>query len=444
MGTGVIGAGTTTGPQAGAGGLRIRWIVLAILTSSAFMAYVQRTGIGVAAERMMPELGLTQSDIGWLQSAFLVSYTAFQVPGGVAGEIWGARIVLTLIGLLAVAATAGTALLPAVLGGSALMLGLLVLRFIFGVSQGPIFPVVSGVIESWFPAGRWGTPQGLLTAGMNLGGAATPPLVAWLMVAFGWQVALLVTGLPALITAGLWWSYGRNRPEEHASVGTAELAELAEAGAHAPPTASRKVTLRDMIRLLLGREVLLISLSYFLMNYAFYLLGSWCFLYLVEDRHFAILDGGLVASLPWVAAGIGSAIGGPICDRACQRLGLAWGFRLVPLIGLPTGAAALMWAVDTDTPGIAVIALSLAYGAIEMTEGPYWASTTQVAQEDTMAATGVLNTMANLGGLVSTPIIASLSGAGHWDTAFVTGAVCLLAAALLWLGVDGGRRANIH
>ena len=48
--------------------------------------------------------------------------------------------------------------------------------------------------------------------------------------------------------------------------------------------------------------------------------------------------------------------------------------------------------VRAGNPYWAVVALTLAYGAIEMLEGPSWAAMMYVAREDTMSATGALNT----------------------------------------------------
>ncbi len=50
---------------------RSRWSVLAALLGFIFFAYVERTSLAVAAERMMPELGITQVELGWMLTAFL-------------------------------------------------------------------------------------------------------------------------------------------------------------------------------------------------------------------------------------------------------------------------------------------------------------------------------------------------------------------------------------
>jgi MFS transporter, ACS family, glucarate transporter len=418
------------------GRYRVRWSIFAFLFAFAFIAYVQRTGVAIAAERMMPELGLSQVQIGWLLTAFLIGYTGFQLPGGVLGQRWGARWTLFSIGLIAFAATALTAGIPSFLSGTGLFLALLGARLILGVAQAPIFPVCSGAIESWFPVARWPFPQGILNAGLNLGSAATPPLIAALMQSAGWQFALVVTSVPALALIAWWAVYGRDAPAVHRSV---ERDELAELRFNPPAIAREDLSARRILRLLGRRDVLLLTTSYFLMNYVFYLLTFWSFLYLVQERHFSVLEGGCMAAIPFVAAALGSAAGGRINEKLCMRYGTRWGYRLLPLIFLPIGGACLLLAVSSTQAYAAVLALCLAFACIELTEGPFWAATMRVAPADAMAATGVLNTGGNLGGIVATPIVAALSAQGGWTVAFAMGATLAIASALVWLWIDPDR-----
>jgi dipeptide/tripeptide permease len=88
------------------------------------------------------------------------------------------------------------------------------------------------------------------------------------------------------------------------------------------------------------------------------------------------------------------------------------------------------------SPYWAVAALCLGFGLVELTEGSFWGATMRLAPSDTMAATAVLNTGGNLGGVVATPIIAALSAHYGWSAVFATAAVLALAASALWLTID--------
>src|SRR5260221_2599134 len=78
---------------------RVRRVLLALICGFAFTGYVQRTSVAVAAQRMMPELGLTQVEVGWLFTAFLLTYSVFQLPGALVGQWLGGRRLLVLNGL---------------------------------------------------------------------------------------------------------------------------------------------------------------------------------------------------------------------------------------------------------------------------------------------------------------------------------------------------------
>jgi ACS family glucarate transporter-like MFS transporter len=415
---------------------RIRWRIFGMLFGFGCVIYLQQKSLTVAAERMMPDLGLSQMQIGWLEWALVLGYAAFQLPGGVIGQRVGAHRMFIAISLVAFLATVLIPLAPLALTGAVLFVTLLLLQLLMGLAQGPVFPVSSGVIEAWFRPERWALVQGLDSMGIQIAAALTAPLIAYLMHVFGWQNALFWPALPTLGLIALWAWYGRNTPAEHPRTSAAELAEL---GTDRGAEVQTAISGRRLRHLVSNRSILLLSLSYICMNYVFYLIANWCFLYLVQERHFNILEGGWLAAAPPLAAAAGAGIGGELASRACARFGFRWGFRIVPLVALPTAGALLLMTVHLGNPYGAVVALALCYGIVELTEGSYWAATMFVARADTMSATGVLNTGGNVGGLIGIPIVAYLSGHGAWTAAFVIGTLFALAAAACWMGIDALR-----
>jgi ACS family glucarate transporter-like MFS transporter len=410
--------------------MRVRWWIFAFVLAFTFVAYPQRLAVSVAAERMMPELGLTQDQIGWLETAFLASYTALQIPTGILGEWIGARTMLSLCGGVAIAATLAVPLLPSFLGGGALFGGLLAAQCVLGAAQAPLFSVMAGTQEHWFPTRQWALTQGLSSGGIGLGAAAAPLVIASLMVVLGWRSALVVAALPVLALVALWGWQGRDAPQQHARVTAEELAELD----HREPTTTR-VTWPRMVRLLASRDLLALTLSYLLVNVVFYLITNWSFLYLVQARHFSVLGGGLSAAIPPLAGALGAVGGGVAGTYWTARLGARRGLRVVPLVSLPA-AGALLLCVQADSASWAVVGLSVAFGLLEMNEACFWAASMEIGREDAVAAGAILNTGGNLGGILATPVIAHLSGQGHWVLPFVAGAVCVVVSALLWLRID--------
>jgi ACS family glucarate transporter-like MFS transporter len=419
--------------------LRVRWKIFLFLFGFGFIAYVQQRSLVVASYRIMPDLDLSQMQIGWLEEAFLLTYTFVQFPGGVIGQRLGARLMFVIIGLIAVASCMVLPLAPLLLGGAALFGVLLGAQLLLGASHAPIFPVSAGVFEAWFTPDKWPLVQGLQAMGLGLGASLTPPLIAWLMTAFDWRRALAWTTLPALVVI-LWWAwYGRNSPAEHPAVSATELAEL---GAQPPARADAGISRQRVWQLMKNRDVLALTISYICMNYVYYLLANWCFLYLVQERHFTVLESGALSSAPPLAAAIAAGVGGMAASALGRRYGVRRGLQILPLVSLPAAGVLQFLAVDAASPYLAVAALALCFACVELNEGPYWAAIMHVGRADAMAAGGLLNTGGNAGGLIATPIVAYLSAHHAWTPAFLLGTAFAAASAALWLLVDPTRGAG--
>src|SRR5437763_14676100 len=121
---------------------RTRWKILTLLTLISIITYVDRVNISVAGRQMMPALGLTQMQLGYVFSAFVLGYALFQIPGGRLGDRWGTRLVLAgavvwWSGFPACTAGAGTVPAAEWLG----VLGSLILiRFLIGVGEAAALP----------------------------------------------------------------------------------------------------------------------------------------------------------------------------------------------------------------------------------------------------------------------------------------------------------------
>jgi MFS transporter, ACS family, glucarate transporter len=409
----------------------VRWRIFSILFGFGFLAYMQQKTITVAAQPMMPALGLSQTQIGFIEQAFVIGYALFQVPGGIFGQRLGARLTFVVISLAAFAATIAMPIVPEVVSGPGLFGALLGVQLLLGFSQGAIFPISAGVFEAWFPPRRWAFVQGLQTAGLALGAALTPPLIVALMTKLGWQRALVWASLPALGLIAVWAWYGRNGPREHPSVTPKELEEIGS-----QPHVHSSISLRQFGALLANRNVLLLFFSYMCMNYTFYLLSNWVFLYLVQERHFSLLDSSWLATVPPLAAALGAGVGGLLTGALSQRFGNRSGYRMVPLAAMSCAAVLLLVAVNAANAYLAVSALALCFGAVELTEGAFWGAGMTVGRGDTMAVCGIMNTGGNLGGIISLPIIGYLSDHHAWHTAFLIGVGFAIASALSWLGIE--------
>ena len=417
------------------GRTHVRWVILALLFMASFVAYVLRTNMSIAGESMMTDLGLSTIQLGMVLSAFAWGYAIFQFPGGIFGDIVGSRRALTLIAVLWGVLTLATGLTPGTMLASTtvILTTLIGLRFLMGVVQAPLFPVACGrTIGNWFPVSEWAFPNGLTSTGLTLGAAATAPLIAWLMETLGWRESFVLTAPLAFLIAGVWWRYARDNPADHPRVSKKEL-DLINAN-----RISREQAIADKSawkRVLKNRDILLLTASYFCMNYVFYIFFNWFFIYLVDVREFEILEGGYFAAAPWMVGAVTASVGGLWCDRLCKRIGPRWGCRIPGIVGLSLVAGLLFLGSTAKNPYLAVVFLSLSFGCTQLTEGPYWAAAIFVSGKHASAATGVMNTGGNVVGGIGALLVPVTAEVFGWVPALATGSVFAMIGVGLWLFV---------
>ena len=417
---------------------RVRWIILLVVLFASFVSYFVRSNLSVIGGAMMEDTGLTEIQLGYVFSAFAAGYALFQLPGGVLGHRLGARTLITAMAIIWAVLTALTGLVPDTGQWDvvAVLASLIVLRFLVGATNAPIFPVTGGgTVANWFPVGSWGLPMGLQITGLSLGAAVSAPLLVWLVDDYGWRSALLITAPCALVLAVVWWWYVRDFPKDHSSVNPAELA-LIDAGR--PPPEAKQVP-GAWKAALANRDILLLTISYFCMNYVFYLFFSWFFFYLVEVKQFDQQQAGLFVSAQWVLGAITGAAGGLLCDRVVRRWGFRLGIRWLAIISLALTGIFLVGGAVTNSVYAAVTLLCLSYGFNQVSDPPYWVAAIAVAGRHGEVATGVLNTGGNVAGFFGGMLVPFVAATLGWTIAVASGALFSLIGAALWLFIRADR-----
>jgi ACS family glucarate transporter-like MFS transporter len=411
----------------------VRWRICALMMVVSFVAYLLRTNMSVAGVPMSADLGLSHVQFGAVLAAFAWGYAIFQFPGGLLGDVIGARRALTMLTLLWGACNLFVAFVPGTVAGSAtaVVLALVALRFLMGAAQAPLFPIIGGGTTChWFPVSGWAFPNALQNFGATFGAAAAGPLIAWLMGRFGWRASFLLTAPAAVLSAALWWWYVRDRPAEHAIV-NAEERHLIEAGRTADALApvepgAWRVVIRD-------RQIQLLTAGYFCINYLFYFFFNWLFVYLIENRGFKLLEGGWYASIPWITGAVGAVCGGWLCDRLWKRIGARWSCRYLGAASVGVAGLLLLAAGWAPHPMVAVLLLSLCLASQQFSDAIYWAAAIAVAGPRSSAACGLMNTGGNLSGGVVALVVPLVVDRFGWPAALATGSAFALVAAGLWL-----------
>jgi MFS transporter, ACS family, glucarate transporter len=396
-----------------------------LLMAAASVGYVCRVAVTVVAPNMMREFGLTQTQMGTVFSAFLVGYTLFQVPsGGLADRVSARRIFIFLCSGWAVL-TVLTALVGWQGFGLAMAIPQLwVIRAIFGVIAAPTYPTSGRTIAITMPPRLQARANSLVLASVGVGSAVTPLLLAPITSRYGWRTALWVAALLSAVAGLLWSRFGPRELHTHAT-------SSVPADAHSTSTESPKNSAQPL-RL---PSFWFLCASYLLQGYLGYIFIFWFYLYLVQVRHFEVLKAASFTALPWIATTFAIPLGGVFSDWAVIHWGATWGRRSVPLAALCAAAIFLVVGARTPKPMVAVAALTTCTVLVLCTEGPFWATMTQLSGEHSGIAGGTMNFGSNLGGMVSPALTPWLAARIGWESALTLTAGLAVVAGLLWLGV---------
>jgi ACS family glucarate transporter-like MFS transporter len=181
--------------------VRIQLIFMLFVISA--IAFLDRTNISVAGVQMRQEYGIDKIQLGWVFSAFLIGYAAFQVPAGWLAARYGPRKLLTAAliwwGLFSIA----TALVPPQGQHAILMLALV--RFALGIGEAAVYPAGNQFVSRWVPAQERGKANGLIFAGVGAGSGLTPPLITAIIAGSGWRASFYVCAAIGVVAAIIWY-----------------------------------------------------------------------------------------------------------------------------------------------------------------------------------------------------------------------------------------------
>jgi ACS family glucarate transporter-like MFS transporter len=403
-----------------------------LLAAAASAGYVCRVAITVVAPGIMHDFGLTQVQMGTVFSAFLFGYTLFQIPSGsLADRVSARHIFLALCG-----GFSALTVLTALVGWHGFGLALVIpqlwfIRAAFGVIAAPTYPTSGRTIAITMPARLQGRANSVVLASVGVGSALTPLLLVPISTRYGWRMALLVAAALSAVVGLLWLKFA---PDEHHKVDkTSSDVDSRSADSPAPRVS----------RPLRSSSFWFLVASYLLQGYLGYIFIFWFYLYLVQVRHIEVLKAASFTALPWLATIVAIPLGGAFSDLAVVRWGATWGRRSLPIFALCVSAIFLVIGARTPNATLAVAALTACTVLVICTEGPFWATMTQLSGEHSGIAGGTMNFGGNIGGMISPALTPWLAERIGWETALSLTAGLALVAGLLWLGVrvDSGERA---
>lgn len=380
-------------------------IVVVLLAISAFINYLDRGNLSIAAPMLKDELGISASQLGILLSAFFWTYACLQPISGWLVDRLNVNWVFAGGFFLWSAATAVTGLVHT-------FAALLILRLLVGMGESVAYPSYSKILALNFEEEHRGFANAAISAGLVLGPGFGMLFGGLLMARSGWRPFFLVLGLASLLWLLPWakWMPQRRLP-------TSELA--------AAPS------LAEFLRL---RSAWGTSIGLFCENYVNYFLITWLPFYLMRERHFSMDNMAKIGGIAYLLGACFATLTGWLSDRWIVS-GATPTLVRKTVIG---GGLALSGAfVGLAGAGGSVVALVFGVIFFGVASSNIWAVTQTLAGPQAAGRwTGLQNFLGNLAGVVApalTGFVLDRTGKFYWSFAIVTAVAFAGAASFVFV-----------
>jgi sugar phosphate permease len=185
---------------------RLRWSTFVILILAYMTVFFHRMAPGVVAGELMTTFHVSGAALGSLAAMYYYIYTAMQIPAGVLADTLGARISVSIGGLIA--------------GGGSLVFGLATSfdaaasgRFLVGFGVSVVFVGLMRSNAHWFRARDYGAISGITLLLGNIGSILAAGPLAVVLDVVSWRSVFVSIGILSLFIALLTAIFVRDQPE---------------------------------------------------------------------------------------------------------------------------------------------------------------------------------------------------------------------------------------
>jgi MFS transporter, ACS family, glucarate transporter len=419
--------------------LQIRTLLVLWLFVLSAVAFLDRTNVSIAGPSIQRELGIDNIHLGWIFSAFLLGYAAFQIVGGWLACRFGPRHALAAGVLWWGAFTALTTIATPRLWHALLLL--ILVRFSLGAGEAVVYPASNQFVAQWIPVAERGRANGWIFAGVGAGAGLSIPVLAWIIARYGWRASFWFCAILGVIVGLAWYAMARDTPEQHPLVASDELKLIQstrsiEGASRSPAPVSWRAAL-------FNRNVTALSLSYFSFGYVAWIFFSWFFIYMAQARGLNLKSNALVSMIPFLAMTVCCLGGGFVSDWISRHFGLRVGRCGIAVFSFLLTAVFLAVGSHARGPYVASLILAGGAGALYLSQSSFWAVSADIAGERAGVVSGVMNMVCQIGGAVTASLTPYLAGRFGWNSAFLVAAALAAAGGVLWLFVDPCHRSAL-
>ena len=385
-------------------------VILAAL--SIFISYIDRGNLSTAATLVARDLQISPSQLGFLLTAFFITYVPMQpVVGWLSDRFSVTRVLLTgfLIWTFATILT----------GFASGFAALFACRLLLGIGESVSFPTLAKIFAENVPESNRGTANAISQAGLSFGPAFGIFAGALFIDRFGWRPFFIGTGLVSFLWIVAWMIFANRHVRQ------TDLRESREA----PPLAR-----------ILGEPSLWgASLGHFCANFVLYFQLTWVPYYLVHQRHWSLIEMGRIGGAQVLLAGI-TVIGcGLLSDRVIRNGASPTVVRKSAMaIGAVALSVCLLGCGYSGDVASAIWLIFAGFGSGFLGANTYVIAQTMAGPLATGRWVGVQNTVANVAGLIAPGLTGILvESTGNFTVPFTIAAVMALTSGAAYVFLTG-------
>jgi sugar phosphate permease len=402
-----------------------RYRVVVFLCSLATLTYLDRICISIVGVRVKADLGLNNTEFGWVLASFALAYALFEIPSGILGDKIGPRAVFIRI-------VTWWSLFTIFTGFVNGLFALIIIRFLFGMGEAGTYPNILIVVSRWFPVNEHGRVLSWVGIGSQIGSAIAPLIIVPLAIAYGWRMPFYVNGAIGFIWIFICYRWFRNFPAEMKNIPEREKNYIEANCRHNVSHAHI-----SWITILKQRNTLALMMMYFCCQWANYFFVAWMPVYLQEGRHFSENEMKMITFTLFVAGFIGLLVGGFCTDWLVRRNGLKFGRRFMGMTGLGLCGLFILLAGLSPINNLTAVCLILSNAFFSFGVMSSYAVCADIGRNNTGTVTGAMNFCGQMGAFFLAIIFAKvINMTNDFNAPLIMLFLVELTGCLLWLAID--------
>jgi len=326
------------------------------------------------------------------------------------------------------------------------------LRIFEGAFEGVMLPATHALLSRWTPATE--TTRGAtivfsgqecgLVAGMLLAGVLSDPQFGG-----GWQSVFYVLGVIGCLWSAAWFLLCYSSPSTHPRISTAERQYLEAVVSVVGQSAERPST--PWRKILTSRPLLACCAAKMAHNWGYHTILEGLPLFYYDVLGFSMMENGLLASLPFVAACIMLVVTGQVSDwlRAPGRLSTTTVRKLTLSCGLilPSIFFVLSGFLGCNR-GLVVLTMITALGCAALAWACVIVNSLDLSPMHASTLLGITNSTATLASIAAPYVIGAFtvnsSTRGQWQKVFYVTAAVEWLGAFIYLLLGSGEQQEWH